>query len=160
MLVLTRKLQQKIKIGEAITVTILRVKGQTVRVGIEAPRDVRVVRGELPGGGQPEALEAAESTIIETRLTITDEVEPDSAQSDSPQSNSGQSSSTSFEAADGTAGDAASQDAGDEYTNSNPDAPLVPRIPLPLRLPQRRRFSRTDAPPLRVAHGSSATLAK
>ena len=38
MLVLTRKLQQQIKIGEEITVTILRVKGHTVRVGIEAPR--------------------------------------------------------------------------------------------------------------------------
>src|SRR5262245_5051270 len=50
MLVLTRKLQQQIKIGEQITVTILRVKGNTVRVGIQAPRDVRVVRGELPKG--------------------------------------------------------------------------------------------------------------
>jgi|SRR5262245_6992765 len=48
MLVLTRKLQQQIKIGEQVTVTILRVKGNTVRVGVEAPRDVRVVRGELP----------------------------------------------------------------------------------------------------------------
>ena len=48
MLVLTRKLQQQIKIGEQITVTILKVKGNTVRVGISAPREVRVVRGELP----------------------------------------------------------------------------------------------------------------
>jgi carbon storage regulator CsrA len=48
MLVLTRKLQQQVKIGEQITVTILRVKGNTVRVGIQAPRDVRVVRGEIP----------------------------------------------------------------------------------------------------------------
>jgi carbon storage regulator CsrA len=48
MLVLTRKLQEKICIGDNITVTILRVKGQQVRIGIEAPRDVRVIRGELP----------------------------------------------------------------------------------------------------------------
>lgn len=48
MLVLTRKLQEKIQIGNQITITVLRVKGNTVRVGIEAPRDVRVVRGELP----------------------------------------------------------------------------------------------------------------
>ena len=48
MLVLTRKLQEKICIGNAITVTILRVKGQQVRIGIEAPRNVRVIRGELP----------------------------------------------------------------------------------------------------------------
>jgi len=48
MLVLTRKLQEKIQIGNDITITILRMKGNTVRVGIEAPRDVRVVRAELP----------------------------------------------------------------------------------------------------------------
>lgn len=48
MLVLTRKLQEKIQIGDQITITVLRVKGNTVRVGIEAPRDVRVVRAELP----------------------------------------------------------------------------------------------------------------
>jgi carbon storage regulator CsrA len=48
MLVLTRKTQEKIQIGENITVTILRVKGQAVRVGIDAPRDVRVIRTELP----------------------------------------------------------------------------------------------------------------
>lgn len=48
MLVLTRKLQEQIRIGENITITILRVKGNTVRVGIDAPRQIRVLRGELP----------------------------------------------------------------------------------------------------------------
>lgn len=48
MLVLTRKLEEQIRIGDDITISILRVKGNTVRVGIEAPRAVRVVRGELP----------------------------------------------------------------------------------------------------------------
>ena len=47
MLVLTRKIQEQIQIGENITITILRMKGQTVRVGIDAPEDVRIVRGEL-----------------------------------------------------------------------------------------------------------------
>jgi carbon storage regulator CsrA len=47
MLVLTRKHKETIKIGDSITITILRVQGQAVRVGIEAPHDVRVVRGEL-----------------------------------------------------------------------------------------------------------------
>lgn len=51
MLVLTRKRQEQICIGDNIVLTILRVKGNTVRVGIEAPRDVRVVRGELPPKG-------------------------------------------------------------------------------------------------------------
>jgi carbon storage regulator len=47
MLVLTRKTQQQIHFGDDIVVTILQVKGQSVRVGIEAPRGVRVVRGEI-----------------------------------------------------------------------------------------------------------------
>lgn len=47
MLVLTRKMDQKIKIGDQITITIIRVKGQCVRLGIEAPKEVPVVRSEL-----------------------------------------------------------------------------------------------------------------
>ena len=47
MLVLTRKVNQQIRLGENITVTILRVQGNSIRIGVEAPREVRVVRGEL-----------------------------------------------------------------------------------------------------------------
>jgi carbon storage regulator len=48
MLVLTRKQAEQIQIGENVVITILRVKGQSVRIGIEAPREVRVMRAELP----------------------------------------------------------------------------------------------------------------
>ncbi|NND99424.1 MAG: carbon storage regulator [Pirellulaceae bacterium] len=47
MLVLTRKLDEQILIGDDIKVTLIRVRGNTVRIGIEAPRDIRIVRGEL-----------------------------------------------------------------------------------------------------------------
>ena len=47
MLVLSRKEQQQIRIGDTVTLTILKTKGKTVRIGIEAPRDARVVRAEL-----------------------------------------------------------------------------------------------------------------
>jgi carbon storage regulator CsrA len=47
MLVLTRKAKQQIQIGPHVTITILQIKGQTVRLGIEAPRDVSVLRNEL-----------------------------------------------------------------------------------------------------------------
>ncbi len=43
MLVLTRKTKQQIQIGPNITITILQVKGQAVRVGIEAPREMNVL---------------------------------------------------------------------------------------------------------------------
>jgi carbon storage regulator CsrA len=47
MLVLTRKTNQQIQIGENVVITILHVRGQSVRVGIEAPRQLRVVRSEI-----------------------------------------------------------------------------------------------------------------
>jgi carbon storage regulator CsrA len=47
MLVLSRKSREQIQIGPNITVTILRIKGGVVRVGIEAPRNMRVLRAEL-----------------------------------------------------------------------------------------------------------------
>lgn len=48
MLVISRKIGQQVRIGDQITVTILKTQGQTVRVGIEAPREVKVLRAELP----------------------------------------------------------------------------------------------------------------
>lgn len=47
MLVLSRKLGEKICLGEEITVTVLAIRGGQVRLGITAPADVRVLRGEL-----------------------------------------------------------------------------------------------------------------
>ena len=47
MLVLSRKENQAIYIGDNIKVTVLRVQGKTIRVGIEAPENVRILRGEL-----------------------------------------------------------------------------------------------------------------
>jgi len=46
-LVLTRKAEDVIKISEDIYVNILSVKGSSVRIGIVAPEDVTIVRGEL-----------------------------------------------------------------------------------------------------------------
>ncbi len=48
MLVLSRKESQRIQLGESIVLTIVRVNGDRVRVGIEAPTEVQVRRGELP----------------------------------------------------------------------------------------------------------------
>jgi len=47
MLVLSRKAGETIKIADNIEIKILEVKGDTVRVGIEAPKSVDIVRGEL-----------------------------------------------------------------------------------------------------------------
>ena len=47
MLVLTRKLMEKLYIGDDICVTVVRLEGGQVRLGIDAPRHVAVVRAEL-----------------------------------------------------------------------------------------------------------------
>ena len=47
MLVLTRRKNQSIVIGDQIVVTVLEVKGDQIRLGITAPRDVQVYREEL-----------------------------------------------------------------------------------------------------------------
>jgi len=47
MLVLSRKIGEKLVIGDNITVVVSRVAGNRVTLGIEAPNDVRIVRGEL-----------------------------------------------------------------------------------------------------------------
>jgi carbon storage regulator len=57
MLVLSRKLDQSIQIGDEITVTIVSIKGNTVRLGISAPDHIRVARSELQVR-QSQALEA------------------------------------------------------------------------------------------------------
>ena len=47
MLVLSRKVGERIQIGENITIVVNRVVGNRVTIGIEAPSDVRIVRSEL-----------------------------------------------------------------------------------------------------------------
>jgi carbon storage regulator CsrA len=59
MLVLSRKVGEKIAIGDEIVLVINRVSGSRVSIGIEAPDHVRIVRGELsfdadPGAGPRE----------------------------------------------------------------------------------------------------------
>ena len=47
MLVLSRKQNERIRVGVSVVVTVVRVCGDKVRIGIEAPANVRVLRDEL-----------------------------------------------------------------------------------------------------------------
>ena len=58
MLVLSRKPGERILIGEDIAVTVVRIGPNTVRIGIDAPREMNIVRDELcDGEGAPAELE-------------------------------------------------------------------------------------------------------
>lgn len=60
MLVLNRKTNEEIFIGQNVTVKIVSVSGSRVRLGISAPRSVPVLRAELrPAAGQPEDFHEA-----------------------------------------------------------------------------------------------------
>jgi carbon storage regulator len=47
MLILTRRVGESLMIGDEVTVTVLGVKGNQVRIGVDAPRDVAVHREEI-----------------------------------------------------------------------------------------------------------------
>ena len=55
MLILTRRVGETLMIGDTVTVTVLGVKGNQVRLGITAPRDVTVHREEIFQRIHPEA---------------------------------------------------------------------------------------------------------
>lgn len=88
MLVLTRKSRQQIQIGPYVTVTILQIKGQSVRVGIEAPKDVSVLRMELAekmadGSFDPTVLAALEKVDREAEISSTPDNEDQGGRAES-----------------------------------------------------------------------------
>ena len=58
MLVLSRKESQRIRLGDSIVVTIVKISGDKVRIGIEAPADVLVLRDELEARSRSTAPDA------------------------------------------------------------------------------------------------------
>ena len=67
MLVLSRKVGERILIGENISVTVVRVTGGGVRIGIEAPAEMPVIREELK-----KTIDAPGSSASATKLTEGD----------------------------------------------------------------------------------------
>lgn len=56
MLVLTRKVGERIQLGDNITVTLVKINGNVVRLGIDAPPEMAVMRQELAEGKGREAI--------------------------------------------------------------------------------------------------------
>jgi len=70
MLILTRRVGETVMIGEDVTVTVLGVKGNQVRIGVSAPRDVAVHREEIferikrEEAGEPEPTDEPDAEML------------------------------------------------------------------------------------------------
>jgi carbon storage regulator len=141
MLVLSRKQQQQIKIGDQITVTIVKVKGNTVRVGIEAPRDVRVIRAELPKEASDAEIAPAQGvfSVDASEFALETELNIDHAEETATEQ------VISFRVRC-------------EAENETPSVPAANRSAA--HLPLKRIHNRFGSAPLKQLLASCATLAK
>jgi len=70
MLVLSRKESQRIRLGDSIVITIVKISGDKVRIGIDAPSDVLVLRDEL------EPREQSSASSLEVPISALEEAVP------------------------------------------------------------------------------------
>ena len=72
MLVISRKINEKIKIGNDIEITIVSIDKNQVKIGIEAPKNVTILRSELIEQITKENKKAAQTVDINTLKNISD----------------------------------------------------------------------------------------
>lgn len=65
MLVLSRKINEKILIGDNIEITIVSVSGDNVRIGIEAPKNVKILRSEVYEEMERQNIEAVSAVKLQ-----------------------------------------------------------------------------------------------
>ncbi len=64
MLILTRKINESITIGDNIEISVVEIKGDQVKIGINAPKEIKVFRKEVYVAIQKENEEAAASSAL------------------------------------------------------------------------------------------------
>lgn len=76
MLILSRKLNEKIMIGDDISVSVIEIRGDQVKLGVDAPRSVKVFRQEVFDAIRAENVAAAESAPVLPAIDLGAEREP------------------------------------------------------------------------------------
>jgi len=74
MLVLTRKVDEAIRIGNDIVITIISIDKKNVRIGIDAPEDVMILREELVQAVAKENIKASGKTEIEMLSSLKEKL--------------------------------------------------------------------------------------
>jgi len=64
MLILSRRINEKIMIGDDVSISIIEIRGDQVRIGVDAPRTVKVFRQEVFDSIKAENKAAAESKTV------------------------------------------------------------------------------------------------
>jgi carbon storage regulator len=72
MLILSRKINEKIMIGDDISVSVIEIRGDQVKLGVDAPRTVKVFRQEVFDAIRAENRAAAESVPVLPALQLLD----------------------------------------------------------------------------------------
>ena len=70
MLILSRKVNEKIIIGEDVSVSVIEIRGDQVRLGVDAPKNVKVFRQEVFDAIKAENKAAAESVPVFPELGL------------------------------------------------------------------------------------------
>lgn len=74
MLILSRKINEKVLIGDDISVSIIEIRGDQVRLGIDAPKKVKVFRQEVFDAIMAENREASKSNAVIPRVDFNKKV--------------------------------------------------------------------------------------
>ncbi len=74
MLILSRKLGESVLLGEDVSITVLEVTKGVVKLGIDAPKEIRILRGELSEAVKEANIKATKEVSIEALSSLSKQI--------------------------------------------------------------------------------------